>query len=576
MATDNKIAWRNLAVLYGFLFIFIGCIFAIVIIYDYSVREIYFRGLNGVLAGKWQKIEKDNSWNTDFLDITLDFTEKSVEINNHNSREVGKYFVKDDLISFTDSVRNLNVYGLEFLSNNEIVLRPEAEVQGWHFNKLSGRWKRISLPPSRNSTPQDSNPMADAKKQVHKIELKLAKLEAIQKAAFADRDDLVARLRSVGVNAAVDLKGNIRGQRIAENIAKLATEIGARDRQLTLIDGEILKAKSLVRRMEQEQAGISEDEMRKLALQLREAEERTDGPSLPITPIDVNAAVENALRVMEKATVRQDPSSMDQTTEKQDPKEITNSIGIKLMRIPKGKFMMGSPETEVKRIKNETQHEVTISQNFYMGSTEVTQAQFKKIMGKNPSNFQGVAVAERHPETNLVVNEVDSANHPVEQVSWSDAVEFCQRLSGLPEEKKAGRIYRLPTEPEWEYACRAGSQMAFSFGSDEESLVNFGWYGPNSKGMTHAVGLKKANAWGLYDMHGNVWEWCADCLGEYPKGSATDPRGPEDGSDRVYRGGSWHDYAVLCRSAIRYGDDPSFRRNDLGFRVALSSSGIPK
>ena len=254
----------------------------------------------------------------------------------------------------------------------------------------------------------------------------------------------------------------------------------------------------------------------------------------------------------------------------------TNSIGIKLMPIPKGKFMMGSPETELERNRNEIQHEVTISQNFYMGSTEVTQAQYKKIMGENPSNFQGDAVAERHPETNRVVKEVDSANHPVEQVSWSYAVEFCQRLSALPEEKKAGRVYRLPTEAQWEYACRAGSQVAYSFGSDEKSLVNFGWYDSNSKLMTHAVGLKKANAWGLYDMHGNVFEWCADCYGEYPKGSATDPRGPEDGSNRVNRGGSWYSVAVRCRSANRDWDDPSLRSIDLGFRVALSSSGIPK
>ena len=257
------------------------------------------------------------------------------------------------------------------------------------------------------------------------------------------------------------------------------------------------------------------------------------------------------------------------------PKVLTNSIDMKLVLIPKGKFMMGSPPDEKGSEDNERRHEVTISRDYHLGMHEVTQAQYKKIMGKNPSKFQGDAVAERHPETNRVVKEVDSANHPVEEVSWEDAVEFCQRLSALPEEKKAGRVYRLPTEAEWEYACRAGSQTAYSFGSDEKSLVNFGWYDSNSKGMTHAVGLKKANAWGLYDMHGNVFEWCADWYGEFPKGSATDPRGPEDGSNRVARGGSWDLGAVLCRSALR-GYGPSLRRNYLGFRVALSSSGIPK
>ncbi len=258
------------------------------------------------------------------------------------------------------------------------------------------------------------------------------------------------------------------------------------------------------------------------------------------------------------------------------PKVLTNSIGMKLVLIPKGKFMMGSPPDEKGSEDNERRHEVTISRDYHLGIHEVTQAQYKKIMGKNPSVFQGDRVAKRHPETNRVVKEVDSANYPVEQVSWSDAVEFCQRLSALPEEKKAGRVYRLPSEAEWEYACRAGSQMAYSFGSDEKSLVNFGWYDSNSKGMTHAVGLKKANAWGLYDMHGNVWEWCADWYGEFPKGSATDPRGPEDGSFRVDRGGGWDYVAVDCRSAYRGWIVPSYRYRNLGFRVALSSSGIPK
>lgn len=257
-------------------------------------------------------------------------------------------------------------------------------------------------------------------------------------------------------------------------------------------------------------------------------------------------------------------------------KVLTNSIDMKLVLIPKGKFLMGSPPDEKGSEDNERRHEVTISRDYHLGMHEVTQVQYKQIMGKNPSGFQGDRVAERHPETGRLVTEVNSANHPVEQVSWSDAVEFCQRLSALPEEKKAGRVYRLPTEAEWEYACRAGSQTAYSFGSDEKSLVNFGWYDFNSKGITHAVGLKKANAWGLYDMHGNVFEWCADWYGVYPKGSATDPRGPEDGSIRVYRGGGWISDVVRCRSAFRSGDGPSYRYGYLGFRVALSSSGIPK
>ena len=248
----------------------------------------------------------------------------------------------------------------------------------------------------------------------------------------------------------------------------------------------------------------------------------------------------------------------------QAPKEITNSIGMKLVLIPKGTFMMGSPETEKGRQENETQHKVTISKDYYLGVYEVTQLQYEKVMGKNPSYFQGAIVGN------------ENANLPVEKISWDYAVEFCKKLSDLPEEKKAGRVYRLPTEAEWEYACRAGSKAAYSFGANSTSLGDYAWFGENSGNQTHPVGEKKANAWGLYDMHGNVWEWCSDCLGKYPKGSVSDPSGPSEGSFRVIRGGSWRLVAARCRSAYRRLFAPSDRDYSLGFRVALSPSGIPQ
>ena len=247
----------------------------------------------------------------------------------------------------------------------------------------------------------------------------------------------------------------------------------------------------------------------------------------------------------------------------QTPKEITNSIGMKLMLVPKGTFMMGSPESEQRREGNETQHEVTISKDYYLGVYEVTQAEYQQVMNKNPSYFQGAKIR-------------DSSRHPVEQVSWNDAVEFCKRLSELPEEKRAGRVYRLPTEAEWEYACRAGSKMAYSFGESLKSLGDYAWFGGNSNDQTHPVGEKKPNAWGLYDMHGNVWEWCSDWYDEYPKGTISDTTGPKEGSGRVRRGGSWFGGAAFCRSAFRTWIIPSHRNYDLGFRVALSSPGIPK
>jgi formylglycine-generating enzyme required for sulfatase activity len=249
----------------------------------------------------------------------------------------------------------------------------------------------------------------------------------------------------------------------------------------------------------------------------------------------------------------------------QAPKEITNSIGMKLVLVPKGTFMMGSPESEEGRQKDETQHEVTISKDYYLGVYEVTQAQYEKVMGKNPSSFPVAKVGN------------ENADLPVENVSWDDAVEFCKKLSDLPEEKKAGREYRLPTEAEWEYACRAGSKTAYAFDDEEGLLPEYGWFSRNSSRRTHTVGLLEPNAWGLYDMHGNVWEWCSDRYGDYPKGAVSDPSGPKEGSYRVFRGGGWSLGAAFCRSACRDGLAPSIRINVIGFRVALSSqSGIPK
>jgi formylglycine-generating enzyme required for sulfatase activity len=157
---------------------------------------------------------------------------------------------------------------------------------------------------------------------------------------------------------------------------------------------------------------------------------------------------------------------------------------------------------------------------------------------------------------------------------WDEAIKFCRKLSALPEERKAGRVYRLPTEAEWEYACRAGATTRYSFGDDEKLFGEYGWFDGNSNQQTHPVGQKKPNAWGLYDMHGNVWEWCSDWSGDYPDGEVTNPQGPSSGSHRVYRGGSWSFAARDCRPADRppWGF-PSDRGYDLGFRLALSPSG---
>jgi formylglycine-generating enzyme required for sulfatase activity len=247
-------------------------------------------------------------------------------------------------------------------------------------------------------------------------------------------------------------------------------------------------------------------------------------------------------------------------------REITNSIGMKLVLIPRGTFMMGSPDSEDEiyqdQFQNEFRHEVTITKDFYLGIFPVTQSQYKNLMGNNPSYFQGAKVSKQRED------------RPVEKVSWDEATEFCMKLSDLPEEKKAGRVYCLPTEAQWEYACRAGSTKAYSFGENSESLGDYAWFDENSKRQTHPVGKKMPNAWGLYDMHGNVGEWCSDRYGKYPEGSVIDPTGPKEGSGHVLRGGSWDCGDTDCRSAYRDGDFPSGRDRSSGFRVALSSQEI--
>jgi formylglycine-generating enzyme required for sulfatase activity len=229
---------------------------------------------------------------------------------------------------------------------------------------------------------------------------------------------------------------------------------------------------------------------------------------------------------------------------------LENSLGMELKLLPAGTFTMG----EAGGNADEAPHEVTLSQPFYLGVYKVTNAQWRSVMGSVPSNWQ-------------------DDDRPVEQVSWHEAIEFCRKLSALPAEVQAGRVYRLPTESEWEYACRAGTTTRYSFGDAEGKLGEHGWFDTNSGGETHPVGKKRPNPWGLYDMHGNLFEWCSDWFGRYPTVAVTDPQGPSGGSERVSRGGCWISPAGYCRSAQRCWDDPSYQLYFVGFRIALSPSG---
>jgi formylglycine-generating enzyme required for sulfatase activity len=227
--------------------------------------------------------------------------------------------------------------------------------------------------------------------------------------------------------------------------------------------------------------------------------------------------------------------------------------------IAPGTFKMGSPETESERYEDEVLHSVTLTQGFWLADSACTQALWTAVMSENPSRFQ------------------DDINNPVENVNWEDAQRFIARLNEAIPDLHA----RLPSEAEWEYACRAGTSTPFSFGENITPVqVNYDGnypYADGAKGLnrqkTVAVKSLPPNAWGLYEMHGNVWEWCADLFGDYAPEAAVDPSGPEEGSYRVLRGGSWFIYGGYARSAPRHRYDPALRDDGIGFRLALGRPG---
>jgi formylglycine-generating enzyme required for sulfatase activity len=239
-------------------------------------------------------------------------------------------------------------------------------------------------------------------------------------------------------------------------------------------------------------------------------------------------------------------TAVKQAAEPQHGDKISTPSGMEFVYIEHGTFMMGSPGNEA-RDNDETQHVVTLTQGFYLQTTPVTQGQWHAVMGSNPSRFKD-----------------GGQDRPVETVSWNNVQDFIQKLNAM----EPGAGYQLPTEAQWEYACRAGSSTVWCFGNDDDYLGRYAWYDYNSEDQTHPVGKKQPNNWGLYDMHGNVSEWCQDWYGDYPSASVADPGGPSDGSTRVYRGGSFQNCPLILRCACR-GETAQGNLGDiLGFRLA--------
>jgi len=284
--------------------------------------------------------------------------------------------------------------------------------------------------------------------------------------------------------------------------------------------------------------GISKGGLMSIKLERREQEE-------------VFVKATDAIQEAEEEKRKAEAEARRKTGEEEikEAKEFTNSLGMKFVLIPASTFMMGSPPQRSIALMTRISIKITISKPFSLQTTQVTQGQWEKVMGNNPSSFK-----------------IWGDNCPVESVSWDDAQEFIRKLNQVEGTEK----YRLPTEAEWEYACKAGSTTRYYFGDDEAKLGEYAWYDKNSDNKTHPVGQKKPNGWRLHDMHGNVWEWCQDWYGEYP-GSVTDPKGPYSGDGRVLRGGSWINLEWTIRSAYRY-RIRLVRRGYIGFRLVRDFS----
>ncbi len=260
-------------------------------------------------------------------------------------------------------------------------------------------------------------------------------------------------------------------------------------------------------------------------------ENKTDATTAPVRPGESNQSTES------------NPPTRSGETRSFD---LGSSVSLEMVWIPGGTFSMGSPSSESGRYDDEGPVHTVELDGFWMGKHKVTQEQYQAMMGNNPSRFQG-------------------AKNPVEMVSWEEVMGFCRKLAA-----RTGQPFTLPTEAQWEYACRAGSQTRFHFGDSDSQLGDYAWYSNNSSSTTHPVGQKRPNQFGLSDMHGNVCEWCADWYGLYTSERQKNPTGPVSGSRRVIRGGCWIRYPGDCRSASRSRISPGGPYNYLGFRVCLS------
>ena len=391
-------------------------------------------------------------------------------------------------------------------------------------------------------------------KQVYQLQLEL---DSLEKEAI--------EMAKVAINLEQYLKPIIgQFQGLIDRVVTIDGELSRSVSEVESLVQNILSSESAVsfRKNENLSASLlnflvtSEEKRGRLAIALERAEQEgwqwTD-VEIPDEEIELETAIQRINdhvieRVGNFSTSVVGDSPIPQTSFTEN---LPNGVTLKMVSLPAGQFLMGSPDSDPDARDNEKpQHQVQVN-SFAIGKYPVTQAQYEAVMGTNPSYFK------------------NNPQNPVEKVSWNDAQAFCQKLSRI-----TGKTYRLPTEAEWEYACRGGTTTRYYFGDDANQLGDYAWYNGNSQGTTHPVGQKKPNAWGLYDMSGNVWEWCEDDWHDNYIGAPKDGSAwlTNDNDYQIVRGGSWFDLPVFCRSAFRSFDD---WRADLfifnGFRVVCGA-----
>jgi formylglycine-generating enzyme required for sulfatase activity len=394
--------------------------------------------------------------------------------------------------------------------------------------------------------------LAEGKTQLDGVKTKLEATRKERDGLKTNVSDLSASLENVKAMLAAVTQAHDQLQAAAEQVTTLKDQLTqlARDRDSTLAkaadaQGMAEKLKSQLQEQIQKVAALQEqnnslqqliDDLKKLVLAVSEANTSGGGAAVPTTAIVAPGATDAG---------RPTPPAGAGPTLTGKTIDLGNGVSMEFVLVPAGSFDMGSPDSEKERDSDEGPvHRVQITKAFYMSKYEVTQDQYLAIMGRNPSKFSG-------------------GNLPVEAVSWDEAVACCGKIGG-----------RLPTEAEWEYACRAGSETRFCYGDDltYAQLGEYAWYSGNSGSTTHTIGQKKPNSFGLYDMHGNVYEWCSDWFAAYANAQTVNPVGASSGQYRVCRGGSWFSDARRCRSANRNYISPDYRDNNIGFRVALDSN----